>query len=159
MDKLTGFVTIARKCGDEIGEAVAYTKDGKWFEAAVVTKTPIFDSNEDYGDVWYADDIYADDEVRKASDEEITFFKLRVGTYSYNGATSSKDYLESHAVPIHFRFEHGNDGFHDKISMVSEQNAKRACKMAVKELAEKLLEMNDINLAADMLGRIRDEYV
>ena len=32
-------------------------------------------------------------------------------------------------------------------------------KMTQKELAEKLLEMNDMNHAADMLGRIRDEKI
>ena len=158
MNKLTGFVTIARKCGDEIGKAVAYTKDGNWFDEAVVTKTPIFDSNEDVGDVWFADEIYSDDEVKEATDSEIAFYKLKTGYCQGDGdAKSYKNFIQSHLIEVGFRFDDGEIVNTDQI--VTARVAKKACKMAVKELAEKLLEMRDMNLAADMLGRIRDEKI
>lgn len=159
MNKLTGFVTITRKSYDgEIGKAVAYTKDGSWFDAAVVFKNPSqFCSRLRPGDIYWTDAIEKDDEVQEASDEEIAFFKLKVGEYNYNEATSSKEFLESHIVKIIYHFKRSIGG--DEIEMVDAESAERARKSAVKELAEKLLEMSDMNHAADMLGRIRDEYL
>ena len=68
-----------------------------------------------------------------------------------------KEFIESHTVAADYK-ENENKKC-ESVQMVSVENAEKACKMAQKELAEKLLEMNDMNLAADMLGRIRDEKI
>ena len=159
MDKIVGFVTITRKCDGKEGKAVAYTKDGSWFDYAVVLETPIFDSNMNYGDVWVADEIYDDDEVRKANDFEVVLFKIRTRDGDYACSYSHKEYIDSHVVKIDLIFKDGFNELRDPTRVVPVETAKKACKMAVKDLAEKLLEMSDMNLAADMLGRIRDEKI
>jgi len=68
-----------------------------------------------------------------------------------------QDFIESHTVAADYKENENNKC--ESVQMVSVENAEKACKMAQKELAEKLLEMNDMNLAADMLGRIRDEKI
>ena len=159
MEKLTGFVTITRTLDDgRKGEAVAYTKDGSWFDEAVVTKTPIFDSNMYVGGVWISDEILKDDEVREATKDEIAFFKLRAGDYLDGEGSKGtyQDYIDSRKAEI--EFTHDGEVF-DSCSIVPSYVAEKACKMALRELARTLLEMKDMNLAADMLGRIRDEKI
>ncbi len=67
-----------------------------------------------------------------------------------------KEFIQAHTVAADNK---ESDNKSVTVSMVTVENAEKACKMAVKELAEKLLEMRDMNLAADMLGRIRDEKI
>ena len=67
-----------------------------------------------------------------------------------------KEFIESHTVAADYKEKYNKSV---TVKMVSVENAEKACKMAQKKLAEKLLEMNDMNLAADMLGRIRDEKI
>lgn len=67
-----------------------------------------------------------------------------------------QEFIESHMVAADYKEK---DNKSVTVKMVSVENAEKACKLALKELAEKLLEMNDMNLAADMLGRIRDEKI
>lgn len=67
-----------------------------------------------------------------------------------------QDFIELHTVAADYK---ENENKSVTVKMVSVENAEKACRLAQKELAEKLLEMNDMNLAADMLGRIRDEKI
>ena len=67
-----------------------------------------------------------------------------------------QEFIESHTVAADYK-EKGNKC--EAVPMVSVENAEKAAKLAQKELAGKLLEMSDMNLAADMLGRIRDEKI
>lgn len=67
-----------------------------------------------------------------------------------------QDFIELHNVAVDYKEK---DNKSVTVKMVSVENAEKACRLAQKELAEKLLEMNDMNHAADMLGRIRDEKI
>lgn len=67
-----------------------------------------------------------------------------------------QEFIESHKVAADYKEK---DNKCVTVPMVSVADAEKACKVAQKELAEKLLEMNDMNHAADMLGRIRDEKI
>ena len=63
-----------------------------------------------------------------------------------------QEFIKQHAAAV--------DYYHNvTVPFLSIENAEKACRLAQKELAEKLLEMNDMNHAADMLGRIRDEKI
>ena len=134
MNKLTGFVTITRNVHDGIGKAVAYTKDGSRFDFAVVMKTPIFDSNMDVGGVWLDDKISWLDEVRTATASEILFFKLRTTGYGDTIRPSSyKDFLYAFKEKVELKEKRGK--VFGSFYVVSVENAEKACKMAVKELA------------------------
>ena len=67
-----------------------------------------------------------------------------------------QEFIESHTVAADNK---ESDNKSVTVPMVTVENAEKACRLAQKELAEKLLEMRDMNLAADMLGRIRDEKI
>lgn len=67
-----------------------------------------------------------------------------------------QEFIKQHKVAVDYKEK---DNKSVTVQMVSVENAEKACRLAQKELAEKLLEMNDMNHAADMLGRIRDEKI
>lgn len=67
-----------------------------------------------------------------------------------------QEFIQAHKVAVDYKEK---DNKSVTVKMVSVENAEKACRLAQKELAEKLLEMNDMNHAADMLGRIRDEKI
>lgn len=158
MNKLTGFVTITRKgySGDR-GKAVAYTKDGRYFDAAVMLDSSYVISGKSFGDIYWQEWIHDDDEVREASDEEIAFFKLKTEFFNYNDATSSKDFLESHIVSINYNFNRSIRRW--EIDMVDAESAKKACRLALKELATKLLKKKFLNSLFTELEQIRDEKI
>ena len=68
-----------------------------------------------------------------------------------------KEFIQSHTVAADYKENENNKC--EAVPMVSVENAEKACRLAQKELAEKLLKKKFLNSLFTELEQIRDEKI
>ena len=68
-----------------------------------------------------------------------------------------KEFIESHKVAADYKENENNKC--ESVQMVSVENAEKACRLALKELATKLLKKKFLNSLFTELEQIRDEKI
>ena len=68
-----------------------------------------------------------------------------------------KEFIKLHMVAADYKENENNKC--ESVPMVSVENAEKACQMAQKELATKLLKIENMNKLLQTLVRIRDEKI
>lgn len=68
-----------------------------------------------------------------------------------------QEFIKAHTVAADYR--ENKNGKCETVQMVSVENAEKACRLAMKGLAKKLLEMTNMNTLLQTLSKIRDEKI